>query len=414
MDCLDEDAVLTFVDGSLDEIGRGRVEGHIASCPICSELVATAAGGDPDRLTGRILEGEAAGASGLAPGATVGRYVILNLVGRGGMGEVYAAYDPQLDRKVALKLLHETAARAAAARTARERLLREAKAIARLSHPNVVVVHDAGAIEDPLHGDRVFLAMEFIEGETLAAWLAAAPRSWSEIRDVFSAAGEGLAAAHEAGLVHRDFKPQNVMVGRDGSVRVMDFGLASDSSVVEAGAAASLDFAKAAATPTSQTVALTGTGVLLGTPLYMAPEQFLAHATDARTDQFSFCVALHEALYGERPFPSPSLSALLEAVVNGRVREPNQKTRAPSFLRKLLLRGLATESGGAISLDADVARGSPAGSAPAKTSLRDGRGGGAGRPHRSGRSAAGGDAGPAHVRRGRRKAGRHLGAVRRR
>ena len=343
MDCLDEDAVLTFVDGSLDEIGRGRVEGHIASCPICSELVATAAGGDPDRLTGRILEGEAAGASGLAPGATVGRYVILNLVGRGGMGEVYAAYDPQLDRKVALKLLHETAARAAAARTARERLLREAKAIARLSHPNVVVVHDAGAIEDPLHGDRVFLAMEFIEGETLAAWLAAAPRSWSEIRDVFSAAGEGLAAAHEAGLVHRDFKPQNVMVGRDGSVRVMDFGLASDSSVVEAGAAASLDFAKAATTPTSQTVALTDTGVLLGTPLYMAPEQFLAHATDARTDQFSFCVALHEALYGERPFPSPSLSALLEAVVNGRVREPNQKTRAPSFLRKLLLRGLATD-----------------------------------------------------------------------
>ena len=177
--------------------------------------------------------GEAAGANGLAPGATVGRYVILNLVGRGGMGEVYAAYDPQLDRKVALKLLHETAARGAAARTARERLLREAKAIARLSHPNVVVVHDAGAIDDPVHGDRVFLAMEFIEGETLAAWLAAAPRAWRAIRDVFAAAGEGLAAAHEAGLVHRDFKPQNVMVGRDGSVRVMDFGLASDSSVVE-------------------------------------------------------------------------------------------------------------------------------------------------------------------------------------
>ena len=281
--------------------------------------------------------------NGLTPGATVGRYVILNLVGRGGMGEVYAAYDPQLDRKVALKLLHETAARGAAARTARERLLREAKAIARLSHPNVVVVHDAGAIDDPVHGDRVFLAMEFIEGETLAGWLGTAPRTWRAIRDVFAAAGDGLAAAHEAGLVHRDFKPQNVMVGRDGSVRVMDFGLASDSSATEESGATSLDLAGAATAPTSHTVALTGTGVLLGTPLYMAPEQFLARATDARTDQFSFCVALHEALYGERPFPSESFSALLDAVVKGRIREPAQRTRAPSFLRKLLLRGLETD-----------------------------------------------------------------------
>ena len=259
------------------------------------------------------------------------------------MGEVYAAFDPQLDRKVALKLLHETTARQAAARTARERLLREAKAIARLSHPNVVVVHDAGAIDDPVHGDRVFLAMEFIEGETLAAWLDAAPRSWREIRDVFAAAGEGLAAAHEAGLVHRDFKPQNVMVGRDGSVRVMDFGLASDSSVIERGERPRSTSPATGVAPTSHTVALTGTGVLLGTPLYMAPEQFLAHATDARTDQFSFCVALYEALYGERPFPSESFSALLEAVVSGRVREPAQKTRVPSFLRKLLLRGLETK-----------------------------------------------------------------------
>jgi eukaryotic-like serine/threonine-protein kinase len=341
--CLDEDAVLAFVDGSLDEVSRGTIESHIASCPDCSDLVASAAGGDPERLAVGMQTDEVGRANGLAPGATVGRYVILNLVGRGGMGEVYAAYDPQLDRKVALKLLHETASHEAAARTARERLLREAKAIARLSHPNVVVVHDAGAIEDPVHGDRVFLAMEFVEGETLAAWLDAAPRSWREIRDVFALAGEGLAAAHEAGLVHRDFKPQNVMVARDGSVRVMDFGLASDSSAVERGDASPVDFAAAGTVPTSHTVALTATGVLLGTPLYMAPEQFLARATDARTDQFSFCVALHEALYGERPFPSESFSALVEAVVRGRVREPSQKARTPSFLRKLLLRGLETD-----------------------------------------------------------------------
>jgi eukaryotic-like serine/threonine-protein kinase len=343
LECLDEDAVLSFVDGGLDDVARSNVESHISGCPSCSDLIATAAGADPERLSGSPPADADAGTRGLARGATVGRYVILDLVGRGGMGEVYAAYDPQLDRKVALKLLHETAARGAAGSTARERLLREAKAIARLSHPNVVVVHDAGAIDDPTHGDRVFLAMEFIEGETLASWLAAAPRAWRAIRDVFVAAGEGLAAAHEAGLVHRDFKPQNVMVGRDGSVRVMDFGLASDASVIEASEAASVDFAADGAAPTTNTVALTATGVLLGTPLYMAPEQFLARATDARTDQFSFCVALHEALYGERPFPSESFSALLEAVVAGRVREPAQKARVPSFLRKLLLQGLEAE-----------------------------------------------------------------------
>jgi eukaryotic-like serine/threonine-protein kinase len=341
--CLDEDAVLAFVDGSLDDLDRGRVEGHIASCSACSDLVAAAAGGEPEGLAARVLDGEAVADHGLAPGATVGRYVILNLVGRGGMGEVYAAYDPQLDRKIALKLLHDKAARGAAARTARERLLREAKAIARLSHPNVVVVHDAGAIDDSVHGHRVFLAMEFIEGDTLAAWLAATPRDWREIRDVFAAAGEGLAAAHEAGLVHRDFKPQNVMVTGDGGVRVMDFGLASDSSVTDEAGAAPLELAGDGAAPTSHTVALTRTGVLLGTPLYMAPEQFLARPTDARTDQFSFCVALYEALYGVRPFPSESFSTLLDSVVSGRIREPDQKTRAPSFLRKLLLRGLSND-----------------------------------------------------------------------
>ena len=160
----------------------------------------------------------------LARGATVGRYVILGLVGRGGMGEVYAAYDPELDRKIALKLLNDGGAASESQARSRGRLLSEAKAIARLSHPNVVVVHDAGTIDD-----RVFIAMEFVEGQTLAAWLGGKPRAWAEIRAVFLAAGRGLAAAHAAGIVHRDFKPQNVMVAADGAVRVMDFGLASDA-----------------------------------------------------------------------------------------------------------------------------------------------------------------------------------------
>src|SRR5450631_913434 len=182
--------------------------------------------------------------------------------------------------------------------------------------------------------------MEFVEGQTLAEWLAAGPRTWRAIRDMFAAAGEGLAAAHEAGLVHRDFKPQNVMVGRDGSVRVMDFGLASDSAEVEANGEIPLDLDVLSGKVTSQTVTLTRTGVLLGTPIYMAPEQFLAQETDARTDQFSFCIALYEALHGERPFPSGSFSVLKESVVAGRLHESATKASTPAFLRKLLLRGL--------------------------------------------------------------------------
>jgi tetratricopeptide (TPR) repeat protein len=338
--CLDEDSVLAFVDGSADDEARASIEGHLADCPLCTDLVAASVGGAPAALAPQSLGDALSKEGGLVRGADVGRYVILGLVGRGGMGEVYAAYDPRLDRKIALKLLHERSGRGTRGQTAQERLLREAQAIARLTHPNVVVVHDAGAIDDETHGVRVYLAMEFIEGQTLAAWLAAEPRSWRAICDVFAAAGEGLSAAHAAGLVHRDFKPQNVMVGKDDAVRVTDFGLASDASEVPTGDTTVLDLARSSKQVTTDTIALTGTGVLLGTPLYMAPEQFLARPTDARTDQFSFCVALYEALYGQRPFPSDSLQTLVGAVVSGRVQQPPQKTRVPAFVRKIVMRGL--------------------------------------------------------------------------
>ena len=340
MSCLDEDLVLAFVDGSLDEGEQAIVERHLADCPACTDLIAASAGGVPESLGARSFGDALRNEGTLLRGGNVGRYLILGLVGRGGMGEVYAAFDPRLDRKVALKLLREVTERGTPARVAQERLLREAQAIARLSHPNVVVVHDAGTIDDEVRGARVYLAMEFIEGQTLADWLAAEPRSWRAVCEVFAAAGEGLLAAHQAGLVHRDFKPQNVMVGRDGTVRVTDFGLASDASDVAASDMTIPDLASSAAQPTTDTMALTPMGVLLGTPLYMAPEQFLAHPTDARTDQFSFCVALYKALYGERPFPSDSLQTLVEAVVAGRVRQPSQKTGVPAFVRRIVLRGL--------------------------------------------------------------------------
>ncbi len=183
----------------------------------------------------------------LVPGSRVARYQILNAIGRGGMGEVYAAYHPDLDRRIALKIVSESGA-AAPDRSAR--LLREARAIAHISHPNVITVYDAGTVDD-----HVYIAMEFIEGQTLDDWVRAQPRSWREVLDVFIAAGRGLAAAHAAGVVHRDFKPQNVMIGRDGSVRVMDFGLARlDEEPVESDPGV----ARGEASPLPLTVTKTG------------------------------------------------------------------------------------------------------------------------------------------------------------
>jgi len=231
----------------------------------------------------------------LARGAQVGRYVILHPLGQGGMGVVYAGYDPELDRKVALKLVRPDRA---GGEVARSRLLREAQAIARLSHPNVVAVFDAASFDD-----QVFIAMELVPGRTLREWLQEKTRSWREVVSLFLDAGRGLAAAHAAGLVHRDFKPENVLLGDDGRVRVVDFGLARPAGIA----------------------ADEGDGSILGTPAYMAPEQLRGAPADARSDQYGFCVALWEALYGKRPGDaSPSEGA----------------PRTPPWLRQALLRGL--------------------------------------------------------------------------
>jgi serine/threonine protein kinase len=273
----------------------------------------------------------------LQAGSAVGRYLLLALVGRGGMGEIYSAYDPELDRRIAIKLLNVQPASGVTTTEARARLLREAKAIARLSHPNVVVVFDAGIFDE-----RMFMAMELVEGQTLCGWLEARPRSWREVRDVFMAAGRGLAAAHAAGLVHRDFKPQNVMVGWDGKARVTDFGLvrgfpadATAPGVVNANAVPG---------PSQEVdAALTRAGAVIGTPLYMAPEQFRSEPVDARSDQFSYAVALYEGLYGERPFAGETITSLREAVIAGRMREVPAHRKVPAWLRRVVLRGLRTD-----------------------------------------------------------------------
>jgi serine/threonine protein kinase len=346
MSCPDETTLVFFLEGRLDSAAVAAVDAHLETCAACRELVAASAAAVLARASqvARLASGGGTAvpaptpASGLLPrGATVGRYVILALVGQGGMGDVYGAYDPELDRMIALKLLNDGGAASESQARSRGRLLREARSIARLTHPNVVVVHDAGTIND-----RVFIAMEFIEGQTLGAWLGGKPRSWPEIRAVFLAAGRGLAAAHATGIVHRDFKPHNVMVATDGAVRVTDFGLASDVARGDHPSPAApdrdrTDFAHTAA------ISLTRTGALVGTPAYMAPEQFRAEPADARTDQYSFCVSLYEALYGERPFAADTLEHLIEAVSAGRLREAPASARVPAWLRKVLLRGLAVD-----------------------------------------------------------------------
>ncbi|HWM87061.1 MAG TPA: serine/threonine-protein kinase [Kofleriaceae bacterium] len=265
-----------------------------------------------------------------APGQAVGRFLVVRQLGSGAMGLVLSAYDPVLDRKVALKLLHKGATGDSAGR---QRLLREAQAMARLAHPNVVTVFEVGTV-----GDTVFLAMEHIEGTTLGDWVGQR-RSWRAVLATFLAAGRGLAAAHAAGIVHRDFKPENVLVAGDGRVRVSDFGLAS----APPGNRFSATTAAVAPPAQGASPSLTHDGSLIGTPLYMSPEQHQGAAADARSDQFSFCVALYEGLYRETPFVGDSYAAYADEVLAGRVRPPPRGADVPAWVRAVLLRGMATD-----------------------------------------------------------------------
>jgi tetratricopeptide (TPR) repeat protein len=258
-------------------------------------------------------------------GERLGRYVLGQRVGSGSMGTVYAATDPSLHRTVAIKVLHRTAA---ASGKLSARLLREARALARLNHPNVVTVTDVGEQDGTL-----WVAMELVQGQTLRAWLAAERRSWPEILAAFLAAGEGLAAAHLEGLVHRDFKPANVMMADDGRVLVMDFG------IVLADLSAPSD---AAGSSVSARMDLHETGASLGTPAYMAPEQIRRARVDERSDQFNYCVAFLEALDRTHPFHGETALEIMAAVSRGE-RRSAPAPHGPRWLRRALERGLAAE-----------------------------------------------------------------------
>ncbi|MBK6919478.1 MAG: serine/threonine protein kinase [Deltaproteobacteria bacterium] len=263
----------------------------------------------------------------------IGRYIVVERLGAGGMGIVYAAYDPELDRKVALKLLF----RRDAGDVDRERLVREAKAMAKLAHPNVVHVYDVGE-----HEGRIFIAMEYVRGSTLRAWARAERRTWREVLAVCLDAGEGLAAAHAAGIIHRDFKPDNVLIGEDGRARVLDFGLARSASEPTS---PEREASEAPEAPSrSQRGTVTRTGAVLGTPGYIAPEQLRGAAPDVRGDQYSFCATVWEALAGALPraramaVGNDSTAVPLVSDPSGPAAPP--RGAMPRWVERVLRRGL--------------------------------------------------------------------------
>ncbi|MEM6995941.1 MAG: serine/threonine-protein kinase [Myxococcota bacterium] len=283
-----------------------------------------------ERVRARLFSGE-------ARPQTIGPFEVLERIGSGGMGEVFAARDPRLERRVALKVLRRASLRRGASEQIEQRLRREARALAQLDHPNIVRVFDVG-----VHDGQLYMAMELVSGQTLRKWLAEAPRTWREVIDVFAQVGTALGVAHDSGLVHRDVKPDNVVVDAHGRARVLDFGLAlafragptPDPTPSPTNGAAP----DPGPTPTPRTRGL------VGTPGYMAPEQYLRHEPDPATDQFSFCVSFYEALYGRPPLPRDSFATARVATVAGRI-DPPPADAAPAWLTRIVMRGLSLEPG---------------------------------------------------------------------
>ncbi len=341
---LDDEHLLQFTLGALPANGEAEAQAHLEGCEACrlrqqnissvvfSKTVAAPISrpGEGDTRPDRPADAQPGVA--ITRGMSLGRYRLLEKLGAGGMGEVFGAIDPELNRKVALKLLR---AGSLSAQEGKARLLREAQAMAQLQHPNVIAVHDVGTF-----GERVFIAMEFVEGETLGEWLRG-DRPWDEIVAMFVQAGRGLSAAHAAGLVHRDFKPDNVLIGKDGRPRVVDFGLARQSASTPSPAAPN---APDVIIPDSSLAGpLTRDGAVMGTPGYMAPEQIAGLSTDARSDQFSFCVALYEALYGKRPYGGATLRAQAAEIAAGRLLPAPGGSPVPSLVFEALKRGLSSD-----------------------------------------------------------------------
>ncbi|HEX8698645.1 MAG TPA: tetratricopeptide repeat protein [Myxococcaceae bacterium] len=392
---LETTEIALYLRGQLTAERSKEVEQHLLNCQPCAELISSESlslTDVPSMLVGPVAApapapqspaprkappepqgsspshnpsrspGSPPSSAGRVPerGEQVGRYLILERVGQGGMGIVYAAWDPDLGRRVAIKLLRTDKVHAEGRTVGQARLLREAQAMARVTHPNVISVYDVSTLGD----SSVFVAMEFVDGGTLKQWVKDKPRPWREVLDVFTSAGRGLAGAHKAGLVHRDFKPDNVLIGKDGRIRVTDFGLARlAEEVVEAAARRPTLTAMEAVEESPELAQLTQDGLVVGTLRYMAPEQLSGATPDARSDQFSFCVALYWALYGDWPFDrqrsgkgaysgqgSSQKGTSRPSQRPGDPRpidpatgafEPPRNSKVPGFVRRALMRGLS-------------------------------------------------------------------------
>ncbi|MEM6294019.1 MAG: protein kinase [Myxococcota bacterium] len=300
--CPNDDQLLAFAEGLLVDPERAQMEAHLAECPVCSAII---------------------GATYQRPGelSVIGRYEIREELGRGGMGRVLEAWDPSLNRLVAIKVILSTALSS----TSRERFTREAETLAALQHPNVIPVYDVGEIDD-----APYFVMERIDGVTLDVW--ARQRRIAEIIACLRDAGEGLAAVHRAGVLHRDFKPANVIVGADGRPRVGDFGLAG------------VDLVDTAPLDGPTDASLTKTGAVMGTLPYMAPELLDGGKATPASDQFAFCVSMFEVVYGRLPFLGTTPRALSSAIRTGPLPTPRTEHVVPRRIRRVLERGLAADA----------------------------------------------------------------------
>lgn len=329
--CPNDSRLHEFATGRLPQEDMDAIDRHLDACPACRAIVGAAG-----LRTGAVDPGAALCDGVVArpcAGDVIHRHRLSGLLGTGAMGVVYRATDLALGRSVAIKLLHHSCVDP----RLEHRLAREASTLAQLSHPNVVRVFDVGRANG-----RTFIAMELVEGPTLRQWLRERPRSVAAIVDAFIAAAMGLSAAHAVGVIHRDFKPENVLVGQDGRVRVTDFGLALESAaaqiVTQPGRGSGGSGQSIGAERSS------GTFATVGTPAYMAPEQHLGHDVSPACDQFALCVALYEALWGERPFPGRTYEELRAAVLRGAIapgRKPNRDV--PRGLEQAILRGLSRD-----------------------------------------------------------------------
>ncbi|MEM6993582.1 MAG: serine/threonine-protein kinase [Myxococcota bacterium] len=314
-ECPDDNELAAFAQGVDGADDHARIEAHARGCPACADLIEELAQTETSAP-------KSAPATLLGPGDRLGRYEIVGIVGAGSMGVVYRARDPELERELAIKVVPT-----AGAAEVRGRAEREAKALARLAHPNVLTVLDVG-----VQSGSLYIATEFVDGPNLERWLDGTRRTPEEVLTAFVAVVDALAAAHAAGLVHRDVKPANIFVGSDGRIRLGDFGLAHVGPVQ---VTAAVDPAE----PRLDT--LTQTGTVVGTPRYMAPEQLLNEPADARADQFALCVALYDALWGRFPFAGEDFATLRDNVIAGELRPPPVGTAVPTRVRAAVIRGLA-------------------------------------------------------------------------